>query len=98
MTDHEDTNQPADAAAEAAATDHDNPTIEQLDAALLTLRRLDRELFLAHRLDQMSYRQMADITGLSLKQVRKRMARAMYDFDRALSGQPRRRRRWWWPF
>ncbi len=105
MSGFENTNQPVDGTvvttntSDTATTDgRDKPTIEQLEAAMLTLRPRDREIFLAHRLDNMSYRQMAEITGLSIRQVQKRMARAMLDFDRALSGQPRQRRRWWWLF
>ncbi len=105
MTGFGDTNQPVDGTAaatksanDAVTTDgRDKPTIKQLEAAMLTLRARDREIFLAHRLDNMSYRQMAEITGLPVKQIQRAMSRAIGDLDRALCGQPRQRRRWW-PF
>jgi RNA polymerase sigma-70 factor (ECF subfamily) len=105
MIDQEGSNRLADGIAETTSTatgaattnDRDKPTLEELEAAILTLRPHDREIFLAHRLDHLSYRQMAEITGLSIHQIEKSMAHAIGDLHRALRSKVPRRRRWW-PF
>lgn len=69
--------------------------LARMEAALLTLPRLTREVFLAHRIDDLSYAEIAEITGLSVRQVERRMADAIYGFHCALQGRPLPRR-WWW--
>ena len=56
------------------------------------LPRPTREVFLAHRLDDMPYREIAERTGLSVSEVERHMARAIIAIDRSLNGQPLR---WW---
>ncbi|MFZ2994893.1 sigma factor-like helix-turn-helix DNA-binding protein [Sphingobium sp.] len=51
--------------------------LERLEAALLSMPRLRREIFLAVRLDAMSYADIADRTGLSVRAVEHQMARAI---------------------
>lgn len=78
----------------------DMPTtelLEQMEAALLRLPRFTREVFLAHRLDDLSYVQIANITGVSVRHVEREMMRAIVGIDRALTEpQPRSRWRSWW--
>ncbi|MCI4655900.1 sigma factor-like helix-turn-helix DNA-binding protein [Sphingomonas aquatilis] len=66
------------------------------EAAVRSLRRRDREIYLAHRLDDMSYAAIAQATGLSVAQVERAMTRAIIGINRHLHGAPQRR--WWWPF
>ena len=70
----------------------DHEKLRRLEAAILKLRRIDREVFLAHRLDAMSYGEIARRTGLSLRQVERSMARALYEIDRNLDDD---RLPWW---
>ena len=59
-------------------TDTPDPDrLERLEAALLTMPRLRREIFLAIRLDAMSYEEVARITGLSVRAVERQMGRAI---------------------
>lgn len=55
--------------------------LERLEAAMLRLRPLTREIFMAHRLDGYTYREIAERTGLSLKRVEKHMSRAIAQLD-----------------
>jgi DNA-directed RNA polymerase specialized sigma24 family protein len=67
-----------------------------MERALLSLPRLSREIFLARRLDGYSYAQIADVTGLSERQVERRMIAAMRRLNRYLRGDERTawQRRW----
>ena len=61
-------------------TEEPDPTeLARLEAALASLRRLDRGVFLANRVDAMTYDEIAAVTGLIRKQVTCRMARAVRD-------------------
>ncbi len=66
------------------------------EAAVRSLCRRDREIYLAHRLEDMSYAAIAEATDLSVTQVERAMARAIIGINRHLHGAPPRR--WWWPF
>jgi RNA polymerase sigma-70 factor (ECF subfamily) len=57
--------------------------LERLERTLLRLDATTREIFLAHRLDAMSYTEIAERTGLSEKEVERRMAKAMRRITRA---------------
>jgi RNA polymerase sigma factor (sigma-70 family) len=52
--------------------------IERLEAGLQRMPKLRREIFLAIRLDDMSYAEIAERTGLSVKQVERHFARSLY--------------------
>ena len=47
---------------------------------------------MAHRLDGMSYGEIARRTGLTVRQVERHMARALYKLDKQLQG---RKLSWW---
>ncbi|WP_294219391.1 sigma-70 region 4 domain-containing protein [uncultured Sphingomonas sp.] len=68
--------------------------LAKMEAAVRSLRRRDREIYLAHRLDDMSYAAIAEATDLSVAQVKRAMARAIIGINRHLRGAPPRRR-WW---
>jgi RNA polymerase sigma-70 factor (ECF subfamily) len=58
--------------------------LARLDAAMLKLRPRTREIFMAHRLDGLSYAEIAERTGLSVKGVEKQMSKAIAQIDRML--------------
>lgn len=64
----------------------------RLEKAVAGLPRREREIFLAHRLDGMSYEEIAERTGLSVPRVERHLARALHRLDRALH---RPSPRWW---
>ena len=73
----------------------DNPDpelLKKMERAMLKLPRSTREIFLAHRLDNMSYQEIADRTGLSVRQVERHMAKAICQLCRELDDELRR---WW---
>lgn len=55
----------------------DPELLARLEAALLSLPRRRRQIFLAVRLDGASYTKLAAQTGLSAKQVEREIARAI---------------------
>jgi DNA-directed RNA polymerase specialized sigma24 family protein len=77
------------------ASDSEPIDIELLtrtEVALLTLPRFTRNVFLAHRIDDLSYAEIARRTGTSVARVEREMMRALYGFGRAMDGNPLR---WW---
>ena len=59
-------------------------TLRRLEAAIAKLKPRTREVFVAHRLDGLSYAEIAEQTGLSIKGVEKQMAKAIAKIDRLL--------------
>lgn len=57
--------------------------LRRMEAAMLKLRPITREIFMAHRLDGLSYAEIADRTGLSVKGVEKHMSKAIAQITRA---------------
>lgn len=55
--------------------------LDRLETAMLRLRPMTRQIFMAHRLDGYTYREIAARTGLSLKRVEKHMSRAIAQLD-----------------
>jgi RNA polymerase sigma factor (sigma-70 family) len=70
----------------------DTATMKRLERAVGKLPRLQREIFLAARLDDMSYVEIAERTGLSVRQVERAIARALVSIARRMDRQSRR---WW---
>ena len=58
--------------------------LRRLEAAILKLRPRTREIFLAHRVEGLSYAQIAERTGLSVKGVEKQMSKAILQLDRLI--------------
>jgi RNA polymerase sigma-70 factor (ECF subfamily) len=74
----------------------DPEVLARLEAALRSLPKLRREIFLAVRLDAMTYGEIARTTGLSVKQVEREVARAIPQIDRYLEhGETSPSRSWW---
>lgn len=55
--------------------------LDRLNLAMLELPQETREVFMAHRVEGLTYVEIAERTGLSVKQVEKRIARAMLDLS-----------------
>jgi RNA polymerase sigma factor (sigma-70 family) len=70
----------------------DAELLSRLERAMRTVPRRTREVFLAHRLDDMSYAEIAQRTGLSVQEVERHMARAIYRLCREVDRGPLR---WW---
>lgn len=73
-------------------SDADAETL-RIDKALRGMRSLDRNILLVSRIDDMPYDEIADRTGLSIDQVRKRVLKTMLRLRRVQDGE---RPRWWW--
>jgi len=58
--------------------------LTRVEAAMLKLRPKTREIFMAHRIDGLSYAEIAERTGLSVKGVEKQMSKAIAKIDRLL--------------
>ena len=65
----------------------DAEIIARLDRALRRMPRIRREIFLAVRLDDMSYPEIAERTGLSVRQVEQQFAKGFMQLDAALRGR-----------
>ena len=74
------------------SSQHDTDLAQRLEKALVELPRLQREIFHAVRVDDMSYQEIADRTGLTVGRVERHFARALYKLDKQLRGG---RLRWW---
>jgi DNA-directed RNA polymerase specialized sigma24 family protein len=70
----------------------DPELLKKLKRAMLKLPRTTRAIYLAHRLDDMSYQNIADRTGLTVRHVERHMAKAIYRLCKELDDEPRR---WW---
>jgi RNA polymerase sigma-70 factor (ECF subfamily) len=58
--------------------------LTRVEAAMLKLRPKTREIFMAHRIDGLSYAEIAERTGLTVKGVEKQMSKAIAKIDRLL--------------
>ena len=52
---------------------------------MMRLRPKTREIFMAHRIDGMTYAEIAERTGLTVKGVETQMSRALAQLDRMLN-------------
>jgi RNA polymerase sigma-70 factor (ECF subfamily) len=58
--------------------------LQRVEAVVLRLRPKTREIFMAHRVEGLSYADIAQRTGLSVKGVEKQMSKAIAAIDRVL--------------
>ena len=70
----------------------DPDLLRRLEEAVSNLPRLQREIFMAHRVDALTYEEIASGTGLSVRQVERHIARAIYKLGKQLDG---RKLSWW---
>lgn len=59
--------------------------LRRLEAAMMRLRPKTREIFVAHRIDGLTYAEIAERTGLTVKGVETQMSRALAQLDRMLN-------------
>ena len=59
-------------------------TLRRLEQAIGKLKARTREIFLAQRIEGLSYAEIAERTGLSVKGVEKQMSKAIAKIDRML--------------
>lgn len=71
----------------------DAEIIERLEAGLERMPKLRREIFLAIRLDELSYAEIAERTGLTVEQVERHFAQSMLALRDAHDGH--RPAPWW---
>jgi RNA polymerase sigma-70 factor (ECF subfamily) len=71
-----------------ALSDRESERLRRIETALLKLSDLDRQIFLARRLDHMSLRDIARHTCLSQRQVERRLGRAVRILARELEDEP----------
>lgn len=65
---------------------NDSDLLRRLEDAVASMPRKQREIFLAHRLDASSYAEIASRTGLSVRQVERHMARAIFRLAKQMDG------------
>ena len=70
----------------------DPDLLRRMEQAMRNIPKLQREIFMAHRLDNMSYGEIARRTGLTVRQVERHLARALYKLAKQLDG---RKLSWW---
>ncbi|WP_419808602.1 sigma factor-like helix-turn-helix DNA-binding protein [Sphingomonas sp.] len=70
--------------------------LARLERAMRALPRTTREIFLARRLDDYSYAKIAQITGLSVRQVERHMVKAIRQLGRYARGDERTAWQRWW--
>jgi RNA polymerase sigma-70 factor (ECF subfamily) len=64
----------------------------RFEEALAAMPRKQREIFLAHRVDELSYTEIAQLRDISVREVERQFARAMYKLVKQMEGEPLR---WW---
>jgi RNA polymerase sigma-70 factor (ECF subfamily) len=62
----------------------DRDALARLDEALPRLNRRTREIFLLHRVDGLTYAEIAVEVGMSVKGVKKQMAKALFQLRRVV--------------
>lgn len=72
--------------------EHEPERLSRLEAALIAMPRIQREIFLAVRLDGLPYEEIARRTGLTVKRVERHFARSLYKLSKQLAGRPLS---WW---
>ena len=65
----------------------DAERVAKFKAALSKLPRKQRDIFLAHRMENCSYRELAEITGLTVDQIEHHIVRAMYKLMKQMDGE-----------
>jgi RNA polymerase sigma-70 factor (ECF subfamily) len=66
--------------------------LRRLEDAIASMPRKQREIFLAHRIDGMSYAEIGRRSGLSVRQVERQMTRAIAKLCKQMDGHPLS---WW---
>ncbi len=67
---------------------HNKRTLQQVELALLTIRPEQRNAFLLHRIDGLSYREISDQLGISVSTVEKYISAALLAIRNSLDSTP----------
>lgn len=67
--------------------DTDAELVAQFKAALAKLPRKQRNIFLAFRIEDVSCREIAELTGLTVDQVEHQITRALYKLAKQMDGE-----------
>jgi DNA-directed RNA polymerase specialized sigma24 family protein len=59
----------------------------RLDESVRKLPRLQREIYLAHSRDGLSYEEISGRTGLTVRQLERHIAKAMYKLMKQMEGR-----------
>ncbi|HEX8222768.1 MAG TPA: sigma factor-like helix-turn-helix DNA-binding protein [Allosphingosinicella sp.] len=76
------------------APESEEVKLRRLEKAIAQLRPVQREVLLLCRREGLAYRQIAERKGMSLDQVERHLADALYELDRRIE----RAERPWWRF
>jgi RNA polymerase sigma factor (sigma-70 family) len=71
--------------------DVDPATLQRIERAIRKLPRRQREIFCAVRFDDLGYVEIAERTGLPVREVEQLFAEALFNISRRVD----RPRRWW---
>jgi RNA polymerase sigma-70 factor (ECF subfamily) len=70
----------------------DPELLRRMEIAIMNMPKKQRDIFLAHRVHGLSYGEIAHRTGLTVRQVQRHMARALYKLSKQMDGE---RLSWW---
>jgi RNA polymerase sigma-70 factor (ECF subfamily) len=70
----------------------DPELLRRMEEAMLNMPKRQRDIFIAHRVHGMSYGQIGDRTGLTVRQVERQMAKAIYKLAKQMHGE---KLSWW---
>ena len=79
-----DADHAADDAEDQSSKWSDEELRKRYRAAFATLPRFTQMIFWAHRIDDLSYPEIAERYGIRIREVEREVARAIYGIDRAL--------------
>jgi RNA polymerase sigma-70 factor (ECF subfamily) len=65
----------------------DPELLRRMEEAMMNIPRRQRDIFIAHRVHGMSYGEIGDRTGLTVRQVERQMARAIYKLAKQMDGE-----------
>ncbi len=64
----------------------DPELLRRMEVAIVNMPKRQREIFMAHRVHNMSYREIAERTGLTARQVERHIAKAIYKLAKQMDG------------
>ena len=70
------------------STDNDAALRRKYREAVGALPRKQREVFFSHLVEQLPYDQIAEIKGITIREVERQMARAIYKIAKQMDGEP----------
>ena len=65
----------------------DPDRLRRMEAAIMNMPKRQRDIFLAHRVHGMSYGEIADRAGLTVRQVKRHMAKAIFKLAKQMHGR-----------